>query len=86
MTMPFCFLTAETSINTLGRTMEWVSIEIFIFFVYLFTMVIYLLKSRFKSVGVNQSTQFEPLYMNYMIDRIISKIDFGCQESDRPNE
>ena len=46
------------------------------------TMLILLLKSRFKSTGIDNSEYFEETYMAYMVNRIIQKMvekDFTAQ-------
>ena len=54
----------EWSFNSL----EWMIIELMVFVFYLTTMIILLIKSRFTKVGVDQSGQFEPIYLQKMID------------------
>jgi len=50
-----------------GSTANMCLLEVLIFFGYQFTMAILLLKSRLTSIGVDQSSQFEPKYMSFMI-------------------
>jgi hypothetical protein len=40
-------------------------------------------KSRFISVGTDNTTQFEPLYTSYMVKRIVSFIDLSDAESEQ---
>ena len=73
---PLC-LKSEDDIHKFGgRSTDWFAMEVITFFMYLITMTLYMIKSRFMSVGVNQSTQFEPLYMSYMAQKLIENINF----------
>jgi hypothetical protein len=46
-------------------------------------MLIIMAKSRFISVGTDNTTQFEPLYTSYMVKRIVSFIDLSDAESEQ---
>ena len=73
---PMCLADIDHLHNISGRSLEWFGIEIICFSLYILTMVFYMIKSRFMSVGINQSTQFEPLYMKYMAEKLIEAIEF----------
>jgi hypothetical protein len=49
----------------------------YIFF--LATLIITMIKSRFTTVGMDNSDQFEPLKMSFMLDSIIKGIDIQNQ-------
>jgi len=50
-----------------GRTFEWIIIEISVYIFFLATLIITMAKSRFVGVGMDNSDQFEPLKMSFMI-------------------
>ena len=52
---PTCISDLKVRPLVLGRVLEWYALEIVVFFGYLFTMVLLMIKSRFKLVGVDQS-------------------------------
>lgn len=66
-----------------GQVAEWLVIEIMIFLYFTVTMLIIMAKSRFISVGTDNTTQFEPLYMSYMVKRIVSYIDLSAADSEQ---
>lgn len=53
-----------------GTTLQWFSIEICVYFTYLLTMLIMLLKSQFTRVGADNSKMFEARYMSYMANKL----------------
>ena len=65
-----------------GQVAEWLVIEIMIFTYFTVTMLIIMAKSRFISVGTDNTSQFEPLYMSYMVKRIVSYIDLSQADSE----
>jgi hypothetical protein len=71
-----CIADSDSRAKVLGRILEWYVLEIIIFFGYLFTMIILMIKSRHKKVGGDQSGQFEGYQMSKMANFIISNIDF----------
>ena len=66
-----------------GNTIEWFYFEALIYLTYLGTMMLLLIKSRFSRVGVDQSGQFEPVYLQKMIDMIALNIDFKLEKSEQ---
>ena len=50
-----------------GRAFEWILIEVLVFAFFLFSMVILMFKSRFMKVGIDNSAQFEPVYMRILV-------------------
>lgn len=62
-----------------GRTFEWIIIEISVYIFFLATLIITMAKSRFFGVGMDNSDQFEPLKMSFMIKQIIKNIDIEGQ-------
>ena len=57
-----------------GKSIEWFMIEIIVYFTYCVTMIILVLKSRFKKVGYDNISQFEPHRMKLMVNQIINDI------------
>ena len=73
---PLCLKDIDTLHDISGRSLEWFAIELTCYCIYILTMTLYMVKSRFISVGINQSTQFEPIYMRYMAQKLIMAIEF----------
>ena len=59
-TIPPCLTDASLRIEWAGATFEWCLLEIAIYFSYMYTLIVLLVKSRFTVIGVDQTTQFEP--------------------------
>lgn len=57
-----------------GRTFEFLFVEIMVFVFFLFTMTIYMLKSRCSRIGENIGTHFENEYMAKMANKITSRV------------
>ena len=68
-----------------GRTFEWIIIEISVYIFFLATLIITMAKSRFMGVGMDNSDQFEPLKMSFMIKQIIKSIDIAGQGEGAEN-
>jgi hypothetical protein len=67
-----------------GTSRSIILIEIFVYFCFLFTLVLYIARSRvMKRCGINNSEQFEETYNSYLADRIIQNIVF---REDKINE
>lgn len=64
-----------------GSALEWMSIEILVFVWYAISMIFLMAKSRFIVVGIDQSGQFEPIYIKYMMNEIISCLSFKPTEN-----
>ena len=58
-------------------------IEVMVFIFYIVSMVILILKSRLLRVGIDQSMQFEEVYMSKLIQRIIENMDFDLLQERR---
>ena len=50
---------------------------------YTATMILLLIKGRFWNIGIDNSKQFEPVYMSMLADKIISYIDFDMNQYKR---
>lgn len=46
-------------------------------------MMLLLIKSRFTSIGTDQTDKFNPLYMSQMINKIAESINFDLNQSNR---
>ena len=66
-----------------GNSPAWFLIEVCVFIFYIVSMVILILKSRFLQVGIDQSLQFEEVYMSKLIQRIIENMDFDLLQEKR---
>lgn len=58
-----------------GHSFEWLLIESSIYFYYLMTMVIIMIKSRFINVGMDNTEQFEPIRLSMVANKISSHIE-----------
>ena len=57
-----------------GTTTEWIVIETLVFAYFIITMLLLLIKSRYRKIGIDNSGQFEPLYMKYLVDNITKSV------------
>ena len=46
-------------------------IEVLMYFSFIFTMLILLMKARFHPIGIDNTEQFEETFMSFMINKII---------------
>lgn len=60
-----------------GSAMEWLIIEVLVFGFFLITMLFTMCKSRFISVGMDNSDQFEDAQMSFMVNKIIKNINLN---------
>ena len=74
---PFCKRSDAEKFR--GRVFEWLLIEILVFVIYLGTMLILMFKSRSTKVGIDNSGQFEPVYMRILAEKIRSSIDLKIE-------
>ena len=58
-----------------GKSTQWLLIELMVFILYLGTLVIILIKSRFTSVSADNNLQFEPYLMSKLANRLIEAMD-----------
>ena len=82
----FKFLAMRCSRNDFqsfqGRTFEWIIIEISVYIFFLATLIITMAKSRFSGVGMDNSDQFEPLKMSFMIRQVIKALEIEEKGED----
>lgn len=65
----------KTKLRTIsGGALEWGVIEFFLCVTFVFSMVALVCKSRFVKVGIDNSQQFEPKYMCYLIDDLLKEV------------
>ena len=57
-----------------GTSLEWMYVETLVFAVYLATMLILLIQSRFMNIAADSSRAFAPGYMGKMLDEIARPI------------
>ena len=51
--VPPCLEDRATIKKWAGNSIEWLTIELFVFIIYLFTMMLFMIKSRCLSVGIS---------------------------------
>ena len=66
-----------------GGSIEWLVMEFIVYCVFLCTLAILLVKSRFIKIGIDQSKQFEPLYMSFLANYIIEYLFLQDQLQDK---
>ena len=76
MVMPPCVQNHHDAKKWLANSVEWMQIECLVFAFYTATLLILMFKSRFSTIGMDQSGQFEPFYIQKMMNEIISNIPF----------
>lgn len=84
--MPPAFLNETQFRSFAGECLQWFFMEIVLFMFFIITMMLLMMKSRFFTVGTDNSHQFEPPYMKKMADLIIRHIDFDFAERIRTRE
>lgn len=67
-----------------GKSKEWLILEVLVFGFFLITMFLTMCKSRWQSVGIDNSSQFEDIQMSNMVNKIIKNIDL--YNIERPDE
>ena len=68
-------LARETIREWAGRCNEWFHIEIIVFWAYVFTLAILMIKSRFTRIGIDSSHQFKPFYMSCMANEVVKAMN-----------
>ena len=66
-----------------GKAMEWLVIEALVFGFFLVTMLFTMIKSRFMSVGMDNSNQFESTQMSFMVNKIVKNIDLDVANDEQ---
>lgn len=61
-----CYADFDEFMSWNNTAMQWLAIELTVFFTFLFTMLIMLIKSRFFRIGADNSKMFESRYMSYL--------------------
>lgn len=64
-----------------GNSFEWMIIELLVFFSFLLTMIFLMCKSRQMKVGIDNSGQFEPVYMRILAQKIADSIPVSADQS-----
>ena len=72
--------------NWRGRALEWFFIEIIICIFFTFTMVLLMGKSRILRVGIDNSYQYEPLYVSKLANKLVQAINFDLDEVHKSKE
>ena len=71
-----CFVDEEKLEDWSGTVIQFSMIEVGIYVAFQTTLVLLLIKSRFKKTGVDNSYQFEEVYMSYLLNKIIRNLLF----------
>ena len=66
-----------------GNVQPWFLLEITLASSFVSTMLLLLIKSRFTSIGTEQTDKFDPLYMSLMINKIAESIEFDLDQDHR---
>lgn len=72
--LPMCINNQKDLTKYFGHAFEWLLLEFGVWIIFLFTMLILLIQSRFKNIGIDQSISFEPINMAYMANTIVEKM------------
>ena len=59
-----------------GSTVAFIEIEIMVYFSYISTLVILMLKQNFKNIGIDNTDQFDDTYMSYLANMIVRSMVF----------
>lgn len=76
-----CFVDEDKLREWSGTVREFSDIEVVIYFAFTLTMVLLLVKSRFKKTGVDNSYQFESVYMSYLVNKIIREMIYKGEKN-----
>ena len=79
-----CLRDIEVMDEWAGSSVQWILLELIVFFSFFMTMVLLMLKSRCIKVGIDSSKQFESQYMSYLVNKIITSF-IAQQEKIGPN-
>jgi hypothetical protein len=66
-----CFSDRNNLFEMAGTTPAFAEIEVLVYFTFLLTIVFYMVRSRFRKSGIDNSEQFEESYMSYLVNMII---------------
>jgi len=65
-----------------GTTVYWLILEVLVYFFFVFTMILFMIKSRFINMVKDPSLEFEEIKMRKMIERIIDSIEYKMPYGD----
>ena len=65
-----------------GTTIYWIIIEVLVYFYFVFTMLLFMIKSRFINMVKDPSLEFEEIKMRKMVERITANIDYKMEHCD----
>ena len=66
-----------------GRSIQWFRLEVYVYVIFLVTMMFMLMKARFFKIRQEQEHQFYPPFLCLMANKIVRKIDFDLDEKVR---
>lgn len=77
---PECLTNRNIIFEWSGGTLVWFILEIIVHITYVSTLVILMGKSRFISVGIDNTPQFQPTYLSFLANKIIQFIPFDFHQ------
>lgn len=77
---PECLWNRGLMAEWAGGTMYWFICEIIVHLTYVATLIILMAKSRFFSVGIDNTQQFQPTYLSFLANYIIQQIPFDFHQ------
>ena len=66
-----------------GGAIDWIECELLFHIAYMFTFIILMGKSRFMTVGTDNTQQFQPTYMSFLADHIVRNVPFFGRNAER---
>ena len=63
-----------------GSIVAFIEIEIMVYFSFISTLVILMLKQNFKNIGIDNTDQFDDTYMSYLANMIVRSMVFKGEE------
>lgn len=78
--LPECITNLQLNKSVTKNSIYWLQIECLVATGYIFTMMLLMFKSRFTLIGIDQSGQFESIYLKRMCNKIIESIPFEVND------
>jgi hypothetical protein len=78
-----CFTDREMLYDMSGTTTAFMEIEVLVYFTFIVTIVFYVARSRCMKSGIDNSEQFEGVYMSYLVNKIIQSMVFNGKKYNR---
>jgi hypothetical protein len=78
-----CFVNREKLFEMSGTTTAFARIEILVYFTFVLTLLFLMIRSRFQKSGIDNSEQFEDVYMSYLVNKMIQSMVFRGKKLNR---